>query len=114
MTEISVSQGTIYLFQKLYEPGPTTIKIGSTMNFINRMCIYLTAERYFNNESLKIWKLKIIKSKYNCYDLDRIIQYTSKKYQQPYDYVNSGYYSDLTNKFNLNIILAKNANDYDN
>ncbi|ATZ81083.1 DEXDc helicase [Bodo saltans virus] len=96
--------GTIYLFQKLYEPQPQTIKIGSTMNFINRMCNYLTAERYFNNESLKIWKLKITRSKYNCYELDKIIQYTSKKYQQPYNYFFEGdgglehyHFTDISN-----------------
>jgi hypothetical protein len=48
--------GIIYLFQKLYEPQPTTIKIGSTMNFISRMCNYLTAERYFNNDNQKYGK----------------------------------------------------------
>lgn len=104
MENITSIFGTIYLFQKLYEPQPQTIKIGSTMNFINRMYNYLTAERYFNNESLKIWKLKITKSKYNCYELDKIIQYTSKKYQQPYNYFFDGdgglehyHFTDISN-----------------
>lgn len=90
MENIASLLGIIYLFQKLYEPQPTTIKIGSTKNFINRMCNYLTAERFFDNENLKIWKFEILKSKYNCYELDKIIQYTSKKYQQPYNYFFDG------------------------
>lgn len=56
------------------------------MNFICRMSTYLTSERYFNNNNLTIWKFDIIKSDYNCYEIDKIICKTSQIYNKPYKY----------------------------
>jgi primosomal protein N' len=78
--------GIIYVYQKLYEPEPKTIKIGSTNNFIHRMNTYKTGERDFDNKSLEIWKIDILKSKYDCSMLDKIIRYNAKKRNEPYKY----------------------------
>lgn len=61
-----------------------TCKIGSTQNFVKRMSNYVTPEAYFNNDTHDIYCIKITKSKWNCYELDKIIQYASSKYSTPY------------------------------
>lgn len=61
-----------------------TCKIGSTRNFVKRMSDYITSEAYFNNDTHDIYCIKIIKSKWSCYELDKIIQYASTKYSIPY------------------------------
>lgn len=81
-------KGYIYIFQKLYEPLPLTVKIGSTLHFKSRMYTYRTNERYFNNDNQKIWKFTIIDSCFDCYQLDKMIQYTSRKYKLPYVHFN--------------------------
>lgn len=81
-----MSLGVIYVYQKLYESKPITVKIGSTINFVCRMSNYLTNERYFNNNNLKIWKFNIIKSAYTCYEIDEIIRGYSKLRNKPYKY----------------------------
>ena len=61
-----------------------TIKIGSTENFIKRMSNYVTPEAYFNNYTHDIYCIKITKSKWTCYELDKIVQHVSIKYSIPY------------------------------
>lgn len=80
------SLGVIYVYRKLYENNPITVKIGSTINFVCRMSTYLTSERYFNNNNLKIWKFDIIKSNYDCYEIDKIIRASSQIQNKPYKY----------------------------
>jgi superfamily II DNA or RNA helicase len=108
--------GIIYVYQKLYEPEPKTIKIGSTKNFVYRMNTYKTSERDFDNKSLEIWKFDILKSKYDCSILDKIIRYYSTKKNSPYKYYSGSggiehYYHDdiekLTDFFDKLEIIYK-------
>lgn len=61
-----------------------TIKIGSTCHFPARMRAYITPEPDFCDDSHEIWLFEIKESKWSCYQLDKIIQYSSKKYGIPY------------------------------
>ena len=56
------------------------------MDFFNRMCGYLTPEPDFDNTTHAIWRFRIIESKYTCYEIDDIIQYTSKKFKKPFEH----------------------------
>ena len=78
--------GVIYAIFKKYKKG--TIKWGSTKNFLKRMAHYITPECDFDNDSHRIWKFVIRKSKYDCYMIDNILQYCSKTYSFPYEYYN--------------------------
>lgn len=78
--------GVIYVILKKYKNE--TIKIGSTKNFLKRMCNYITPECDFDNNSHKIWMFIIKNFKYDCYIIDKIIKYCSKKYSIPYKYYN--------------------------
>jgi hypothetical protein len=51
--------GIIYVILKLCQYELCTVKIGSTQNFISRMCSYITPECNFDNNSHKIWKFDI-------------------------------------------------------
>jgi superfamily II DNA or RNA helicase len=73
---------TIYIIQKKNDPDYS--KLGSTHNFLKRMALYITPEKNFDNSTHNIWKFKIIKSKYTCYEIDLIVQYLSKKINKPY------------------------------
>jgi hypothetical protein len=59
-------------------------KIGSTQNFIQRVSNYITCSPDFDDKSHKIWVFDLIDSKYNCYQLDYIINKLSFMYSYPY------------------------------
>lgn len=59
-------------------------KIGSTQNFEKRVANYITGCPHFDNTSHKIWIFHIIKSDYNCYQLDYIINKLSSLHSYPY------------------------------
>jgi len=75
--------GYLYVIQKKYHYR-CKCKIGSTKDFEKRMGNYVTPEPYFNNDTHNIWCITLIKSEWNCYQLDRIIQCMSIKHQIPY------------------------------
>lgn len=72
----------IYVIQRIFQPE--TCKIGSTKNFIIRMASYITPEPEFDNMSHNIWNFTITSSKWNCYQIDKIIQYASRTHSMPY------------------------------
>lgn len=74
--------GLIYALQKLNDLED--VKIGSTLDFIQRMFHYITPEKNFDKTTHKIWKFVLLESNYYCYTLDSIIQHTSKKSNLPY------------------------------
>jgi hypothetical protein len=78
---------SIYVLQKKYDPS--TVKIGSTQNFFNRMMHYITAEKDFDNTTHAIWLFTIKQSKYNCYQLDYIIRIMSTQHSTPYQKYNN-------------------------
>jgi len=98
----------LYLLRKKYaKDSPVydfnkTCKIGSTQNFIKRMSSYKTPEAYFNNDTFDMYCFEIIKSKWNCYELDKIVQYTSIKYKIPYDKLTLNDGGDEHYKYNNN------------
>ncbi len=71
----------LYILHLLIYPY---LKIGSTSNFEKRVSNYITSCPHFDNTSHKIWLFNIIKSKYNCYQLDFIINKLSSLYSYPY------------------------------
>jgi superfamily II DNA or RNA helicase len=86
----------IYIFHPLIYPY---FKIGSTQDYIKRISNYITISPYFDNKSHKLWVYDIIKSKYNCYQLDYIINKLCSLYSYPYKkFSDSGgtefYYAD--------------------
>jgi superfamily II DNA or RNA helicase len=89
MSKNSEMLGIIYVYIKKYYPGSITAKIGSTCHFVERMSVYKTAERDFNDTTHEIWKFEIIKSNYNCYELDDIIKKLSKVRSIPYKHYDS-------------------------
>ncbi len=60
------------------------MKIGSTSNFVNRMSTYVTSCPDFNNESHEIYSFELYNPKYNCYQLDDLINKLSTKHEIPY------------------------------
>ena len=71
--------GSLYILQeKKYA------KIGSSMEVKNRFSHYKTIFRDFDNSVFKAWEIKILKSPYNCYQLDYIIRKISMKIKYPY------------------------------
>jgi superfamily II DNA or RNA helicase len=102
--------GYIYILQRFTNPG--TAKIGSTTQFLHRMNNYITPEPHFSNETHKIWKFDIVSFPFAnceeqlqtcCYQIDKMIRYTSMKYNIPYQHVNSSggtehYYFDNLDK----------------
>jgi superfamily II DNA or RNA helicase len=59
-------------------------KLGSTCNFYKRVGGYITPCDDFDNNTHEIWLYNIIESKYNCYQIDYIINQFSTKYSLPY------------------------------
>jgi predicted helicase len=84
--------GTIYVLRKKNEIGDMTIKIGSTtLTLEKRILQYRTSEKDFNNDTHELWKFKISKSVYNCYQIDDLIQKFSIERNIPYKkYVGKG------------------------
>ena len=74
-------QNQLYILHQLIFPY---FKIGSTQNFEKRVTNYITGCPHFDNSSHKIWVFDIIKSQYNCYQLDYIINKISSLYSYPY------------------------------
>lgn len=116
--------GTIYGYRnKKSDIDPNTIKIGSTMLFLERMCVYKTSERDFNNNTHEIWKFDILDSKYDCYQIDNLIQKKSKQCNMPYKYYDGDggiehyYFEDgiekLIDFFEKNKIVTSNNNMVD-
>ncbi len=84
----------------------SNFKLGSTCNFNIRVRNYITCFDDFNNQSHTIRLYNIIKSKFNCYQLDDLINKLSTKYSIPFNkYHGSGgtefYQFDDFNKLNL-------------
>lgn len=71
----------IYL---LHEKSRLNFKIGSTCNFTHRIGGYITCCDYFDSSTHYIELYDIIESKYNCYQLDWIIQQLCTKYSYPF------------------------------
>lgn len=71
----------IYL---LHEKTRSNFKIGSTCNFTNRIGGYITCCDYFDSTTHYIELYDIIESKYNCYQLDWVVQQLSSKYSYPF------------------------------
>lgn len=71
----------LYILWQLILPY---LKIGSTQNFEKRVSNYITCSPHFDNSSHKIWVFDIIKSNYNCYQLDFIINKLSTMYSCPF------------------------------
>lgn len=71
----------IYL---LHEKTRSNFKIGSTCNFSNRIGGYITCCDYFDSTTHYIELYDIIESKYNCYQLDWVVQQLCSKYSYPY------------------------------
>jgi superfamily II DNA or RNA helicase len=71
----------LYILWQLIFPY---LKIGSTQNFEKRVSNYITCSPHFDNSSHKIWVFDIIKSNYNCYQLDFIINKLSSMYSYPF------------------------------
>lgn len=71
----------IYL---LHDKTRLNFKIGSTCNFSNRIGAYITCCDYFDSKTHYIELYNITQSKYNCYQLDWIIQQLSSKYSYPF------------------------------
>jgi superfamily II DNA or RNA helicase len=82
-----IDLGDIYVKIKKYDKRTKYTKIGSTKNFYYRMQTYKTDELFFDNESLDVWKFKIIESIYDCYELDEIIRKSSIEFDKPYKYL---------------------------
>ena len=80
---MSKNLGSIYVYIRKYD-HVSTAKIGSTYHFIERMNNYKTAERDFNDITHEIWRFNIIRSNYNCYEIDDIIKKLSKERNIPY------------------------------
>jgi len=68
----------------LGEKSRKNAKIGSTCHFKKRVGGYITSCDDFDNNTHEIILFTIIESKYNCYELDYIINYMSAKYSVPY------------------------------
>lgn len=81
---MSKINGSIYVYIRKYDHNTPTAKIGSTCHFIERMSNYKTAERDFNDTTHEIWKFEIVKSNYNCYEIDDIIKKISRDRGIPY------------------------------
>lgn len=82
--------GIIYVLSKLYH-YQNICKIGSTLDLTKRIYNYITPEPVFNNTSHILYSFTLKESKYNCYLLDKIIQYMAIEYQIPYKkYNNNG------------------------
>jgi superfamily II DNA or RNA helicase len=75
------NKDTIYI---IWEKHRNNFKIGSTCNFSKRVGGYITSCDNFDNNTHDIWLFDIIKSPYNCYQLDNIIKKVSTKYGIPY------------------------------
>lgn len=71
----------IYL---LHEKTRSNFKIGSTCNFANRIGGYITCCDYFDSTTHYIELYDIIDSKYNCYQLDWVVQQLCTKYSYPF------------------------------
>jgi hypothetical protein len=68
----------------IHEKTRSNFKIGSTCNFTNRIGGYITCCDYFDSSTHYIELYDIIESKYNCYQLDWVIQQLSSKYSHPF------------------------------
>lgn len=84
----------------------SNFKLGSTCNFNIRVRNYITCFDDFNNQSHTIRLYNITKSKFNCYQLDDLINKLSTKYSIPFNkYHGSGgtefYQLDDFSKLNL-------------
>jgi superfamily II DNA or RNA helicase len=100
-----MTQNIIYVILKLYQKDKYTVKIGSTESLETRFSHYITPECDFDNNSHKIWFYHISDHAFNCKQLDEMIQYSSKKYNEPYVYYNGSggdehYYFDSINNLN--------------
>jgi uncharacterized C2H2 Zn-finger protein len=82
---IANNLGCIYAVLKTSDP--TTIKIGSSEKFYDRVMAYITPEPWFDNNSHKIWKFDITKSPISCYQIDKKIMNDSKTKNIPYEYL---------------------------
>jgi len=71
----------IYL---LHEKTRSNFKIGSTCNFSNRVGGYITCCDYFDSTTHYIELYDITDSKYNCYQLDWVVQQLCSKYSYPF------------------------------
>lgn len=60
------------------------IKWGSTRNLKNRLSVYKTGLKDFDNTSHDLWTFKILNNDVTCYQLDKLIQVLSKEFNQPY------------------------------
>lgn len=68
----------------IHEKSRSNFKIGSTCNFTNRVGGYITCCDYFDSTTHYIELYTITDSKYNCYQLDWIIQQLSSKFSYPF------------------------------
>lgn len=73
----------------LWEKSRKNFKIGSTCNFNKRVGGYITPCDDFDNFTHDIWLYEITQSKYNCYQLDDLINKISTKYNKPFNKYNS-------------------------
>ncbi len=72
----------------IYPKKFTNFKLGSTCNFKARVCGYITCSDDFDNSSHYIRLYTITKSKFNCYQLDDLINKMSSKYSNPFNKYN--------------------------
>ncbi len=68
----------------LYPKKLANFKLGSTCNFRVRVFSYITCSDDFDNSSHYIRLYKIINSKYNCYQIDDLINKLSSKHSIPF------------------------------
>ena len=69
-----------------YEKIHKYTKIGSSKKYKNRLLGYRGYYGDYDDNTFKIWAFKIIKSKYDCYVLDKMIRILSNKVNYPYKY----------------------------
>jgi superfamily II DNA or RNA helicase len=89
------------------------------LNYIQNWVRFALGETIFNKISKKYYNnLDYFTDACKKNNINNHKEYKEKciadKKLPPYDYINSGYYYDLDKNFNLDIILSKNKQDYDN
>ena len=77
-------------------------KIGSTKDIYSRMMTYKTGYPVFDNKSCSLKVFSITNSKYNCYQLDDFINYSSINYSYPFKHYNETGGTEFYEVINLN------------
>ena len=78
------------MFGKYNKPYYVVTKIGSTKNIISRLSTYRTSCPEFDINNLKVFWIRT-KGKYNCYQIDNLINYASTNYSKPFPkYIGTG------------------------